>query len=211
MYVPRHFAQPDTATLHALMRAHPLATLVTLGPDGPNANHVPLHLATEHGEHGLLSGHLPRANPAWSEHAADCDVLAVFHGPEAYITPSWYATKRVTGEVVPTWNYTTVHARGRLRVIDDGPWLRNHLGQLTREQEARFAQPWSVDDAPGDYTERLMRGLVGIEIAITHLEGKWKVSQNRPADDRAGVVAGLRALGDGGALAMADLVAATRD
>lgn len=210
MYIPRHFAQPEIAALHALMRAHPLATLVTLGPDGPDANHVPLHLSTDHGAHGLLAGHLPRANPAWREHAAGCDVLAVFHGPEAYITPSWYATKQATGEVVPTWNYATVHARGRLRVIDDGQWLRAHLEQLTRAQEARFAQPWSVDDAPDEYTERLMRGLVGIEIAITRLEGKWKVSQNRPAEDRAGVVVGLRGLG-GGALAMAELVAATRD
>ncbi len=211
MYLPRYFAQPDIATLHALMRAHPLATLVTLGPDGLDANHMPLHLAAGHGERGLLSGHLPRANPAWREHAVDHDVLAIFHGPEAYITPSWYATKQATGEVVPTWNYTTVHARGRLRVIDDGPWLRHHLEQLTRGQEMRFARPWAVDDAPAGYTERLMRGLVGIEIAITHLEGKWKVSQNRPAEDRAGVVAGLRALGDDSALAMADLVAGNRD
>jgi transcriptional regulator len=211
MYIPNHFAQPDLATLHALMRAHPLATLVTLGPHGLDANHVPLHLAAGHGAHGLLSGHLPRANPAWREHAVDRDVLAIFHGPEAYITPSWYATKQVSGEVVPTWNYATVHARGRLRVIDDGAWLRNHLEQLTRGQEARFAQPWAVDDAPANYTERLMRGLVGIEIAITRLEGKWKVSQNRPAEDRAGVIAGLRALGDDSALAMADLVAGTRD
>ncbi|MBM3347092.1 MAG: FMN-binding negative transcriptional regulator, partial [Betaproteobacteria bacterium] len=180
MYIPPHFAQPDIASLHALMRAHPLATLVTLGPDGLDANHVPLQLSTEHGEHGLLSGHLPRANPAWREHAANRNVLAVFHGPEAYITPSWYTSKQATGKVVPTWNYVTVHAHGRLRAIDDGQWLRRHLEQLTRAQESRFPHPWAVADAPASYTGLLMRGLVGIEISITRLEGKWKVSQNRP-------------------------------
>lgn len=207
MYIPRHFEQPRVEVMHALMREHPLATLITLGPEGLDANHIPLQLSHAPAPYGRLYGHLPRANPAWREHLGTADAIAVFHGPTAYITPSWYATKQAGGEVVPTWNYTAVHARGRIRIIEDAQWLRAHLEQLTREQEAHFAEPWAVSDAPADYTERLMRGLVGIEIEITRLEGKWKVSQNRPPEDRAGVVAGLRALGQDSARAMADLVA----
>jgi len=181
--------------MHALMRTHPLATLVTLGPRGPDANHIPLHHSPLPAPNGTLCGHLPRANPAWKEHLRDSDVLCIFHGPNAYISPSWYATKQTNGEVVPTWNYTTVHAHGRLRVIEDADWLKAHLEQLTNTHEASLPKPWAVSDAPEDYTERLMRGLVGIEIEVTRLEGKWKVSQNRPDADRAGIVAGLRGLG----------------
>ena len=207
MHIPRHFEQSRVEVMHALIRACPLATLITLGLDGVNANHIPLQLSPEPAPHGLLSGHLPRANPAWREHAADRDVLAIFHGPNAYISPSWYATKQASGEVVPTWNYTVVHARGHLRVIDDADWLKAHLEQLTNTHEASLPQPWAVSDAPADYTAKLMRGLVGIEIDITLLEGKWKSSQNRPREDRAGIVAGLRSLGQDSARAMADLVA----
>ena len=195
MYIPRHFHQPDIEPMHTLMRTHPLATLVTLGPRGPDANHIPLHHSPLPAPNGTLCGHLPRANPAWKEHLRDSDVLCIFHGPNAYISPSWYATKQTNGEVVPTWNYTTVHAHGRLRVIEDADWLKVHLEQLTNTHEASLPKPWAVSDAPADYTERLMRGLVGIEIEVTRLEGKWKVSQNRPDADRAGIVAGLRGLG----------------
>lgn len=206
MYIPRHFDQSRIEAMHALVREHPLATLITQGPGGPDANHIPLQLAPAPAPFGRLCGHMPRANPAWREHARDLDVIAVFHGPNGYISPSWYATKQAGGEVVPTWNYATVHARGRMRIIEDAGWLKAHLEQLTDEQEARFAEPWAFSDAPAAYTTRLMHGLVGIEIAITRLEGKWKVSQNRPAEDRAGVCAGLRALGHDSALSMAKLV-----
>jgi transcriptional regulator len=208
MYIPNHFRQPDVASMHALIRAHPLATLITLDSGLPCANHVPLHLSPEPTPHGLLSGHLPRANPLWQSHPREADAIAIFHGPDAYISPSWYPSKLDGGSVVPTWNYAVVHAHGRIRVLDDESWLRAHLEKLKNEHEARLAAPWRVTDAPPRYTAQLLRGLVGIEMAITRLDGKWKVSQNRSEADRAGVAAGLRETGSAGALAMANLVAA---
>ena len=208
MYIPAHFRQDNEAELHALMRAQPLATLVTQSAEGPCANHIPLLLDASGGR-CVLSGHLPRSNSAWKDHPSDAPVLTLFHGPQAYVSPSWYASKAATGRVVPTWNYTAVHARGRLRVIDDAAWLRAHLEAITDSQESRFAHPWKVSDAPADFTEQLMRGLVGIEIEVTSLEGKWKIGQNRSPEDRAGVAAGLRKLGEAsGAHRMAELMAA---
>ena len=208
MYIPSHFRQSDTEELHALMRAQPLATLVTQSADGPTANHIPLLLDVQAGR-CVLSGHLPRSNTAWKEHPSGTAVLALFHGPQAYVSPSWYASKAESGKVVPTWNYTAAHARGRLRVIDDAAWLRAHLEAITTSQESRFDHPWQVSDAPADFTAQLMHGLVGIEIEVTSLEGKWKIGQNRSAADRAGVVAGLRALGQtSNAHNVADLMAA---
>jgi transcriptional regulator len=208
MYVPSHFRQSDNAELHALMRAQPLATLVTQSADGPVANHIPLLLDVEAGR-CVLSGHLPRSNPAWKDQPPDAPVLALFHGPQAYVSPTWYAAKADGGRVVPTWNYTAVHARGRLRVVDDAAWLRAHLEAITDSQESRFGHPWKVSDAPADFTERLVQALVGIEIEITGLEGKWKIGQNRSAEDRAGVAAGLRSLGEAaGADRIAALMAA---
>jgi transcriptional regulator len=142
----------------------------------------------------------------WREASNGTETIVIFQGPNAYITPSWYATKKETGKVVPTWNYTVVHAHGHIRSIDSAQWVRAHLETLTNQQEASFSQPWSVSDAPSEYTERLIGGLVGIEIAISKLVGIWKVSQNRPEQDRAGVVAGLRNLGAPDALQMAELV-----
>ena len=208
MYIPSHFRQSDTEELHALMRAQPLATLVTQSADGPTANHIPLLLDVQAGR-CVLSGHLPRSNTAWKEHPSGTAVLALFHGPQAYVSPSWYASKADGGMVVPTWNYTAVHARGQLRVIDDAAWLRAHLEAITHAQESRFDHPWKVSDAPADFTERLMRGLVGIEIEVTSLEGKWKIGQNRSTEDRAGVAAGLRNLAEpSGADRVAALMAA---
>lgn len=208
MYIPAHFRQSDAQALHALMRAQPLATLVTQSADGPVANHIPLLLEVGAGR-CTLSGHLPRSNPAWKDHSAGAPVLALFHGPQAYVSPSWYASKADGGRVVPTWNYTAVHARGTLRVIDDAAWLRAHLEAITASQESRFDHPWQVSDAPADFTAQLMRGLVGIEIEVTSLEGKWKIGQNRSAVDRAGVAAGLRGLGEtSNAHHVADLMAA---
>lgn len=206
MYTPKYFEQPSIAAMHALMRTHPLATLITLGSEGLCVNHLPFHLADAPAPYGVLAGHVPRANPVWREAASDVEAVIVFQGPNAYITPSWYSSKQEGGKVVPTWNYTVVHARGHIRVIEDAQWLRSHLEQMTDQQEAPFAHPWAVSDAPRDFTETLLGALVGIEIVVTKLVGKWKVSQNRPAPDRLGVIAGLRDSNAFGASQMADLV-----
>jgi transcriptional regulator len=158
---------------------------------------------------GVLRGHVARANPVWKAHRSDVEAMAVFQGPQCYITPSYYATKAATGKVVPTWNYATVHAYGPLRAIEDAAWLRRFVEQLTgRHEAARPAGevPWQVGDAPGDFIDAMLKAIVGIELPIARLEGKWKVSQNRPAEDRAGVVAGLGAGADPMQRAMAELV-----
>ncbi|AMO98576.1 putative FMN-binding domain protein [Collimonas arenae] len=208
MYIPKQFDEPRLEVLHDLIRARPLSTLVTLASSGLNANHIPLLLSPELGSFGTLHGHVARANPLWSDYQKDVEVLAIFQGPDAYITPSWYATKAETGKVVPTWNYAVAHAYGTLRIIDDTTWLRAHLTALTAHNEAAFPAPWQVSDAPHDYTEKLMGAIVGIEIVITRLSGKWKVSQNQPPQNQAGVIDGLRARGGDEFRAMAALVEA---
>lgn len=209
MYLPKHFEQTDTAALQTLMRDHPLATLVTAAADGLTADHVPLELDPAAGPHGMLRGHVARANPLW-RHADGQPVLAVFSGPQAYVTPSWYPSKAATHKVVPTWNYTVVHAHGRLRAVEDAAWLRGLVGRLTDGQEAARAQPWAVDDAPAEFVAQMLRAIVGIEIPVERLIGKWKVSQNRTPEDRKGVAKGLSAEDDADARALALLVP-TRD
>lgn len=206
MYLPAHFEEARSEVLHALMREHPFATLVTQGATGLTADHLPLHFTAATGPRGVLHGHVARGNRLWQD-AAEREVLAIFHGPQAYVTPSWYATKREHGKAVPTWNYVVVHARGRLRVIDDPAWLHRQLEILVAEHEAGFAEPWRIGDAPPDYIEKMLAAVVGIEIGIADLTGKWKISQNQPEINRTGVVAGLRDSGTAEAAAMADLVA----
>jgi transcriptional regulator len=189
MYLPKYFAETDIAKLHDLMRAFPLATLVTHGPDGLEANHVPLLLERAAGPNGTLRGHVARGNPVVQ--AGDGEILVIFQGHEGYISPSGYATKAEHGKVVPTWNYCAVHATGRLRVVDDGDWLLAQLTALTAEHEAGLAKPWAVGDAPADYIEKMLGGVIGIEISITRLVGKWKVSQNQPAVNQASLIAAL--------------------
>lgn len=208
MYIPKHFEEPRIEVMHELMRARPLATLVTLTSNGLNANHIPLHLVDTPAPLGTLRGHVARANPMWQDFAKDVEVLAIFHGPDCYITPSWYATKRETGKVVPTWNYAVVHTCGTLRIIDDAAWVRAQIEALTAHSEASFARPWSVSDAPHEYTEKLIGAIVGFEIAITKLTGKWKVSQNQPVPNQASVIEGLSNSGLPDAAEMAALVAA---
>jgi transcriptional regulator len=208
MYIPRQFEEPRVDVMHALIRARPLATLVTLSSGGLNANHVPLHLAESPAPFGTLLGHVARANPVLSDLTGNIESLAVFHGPNAYISPSWYATKKESGKVVPTWNYAVVHAYGFLRVVDDAAWLRAQLEDLTAHNEAPLSESWAVSDAPQEYIEKMMTAIVGIEMVITKLSGKWKVSQNQPAQNQAGVVACLEASGLPDALAMAALVKA---
>jgi transcriptional regulator len=202
MYLPSHFEQHDAAALHALMREHPLATLVSQQASGITADAIPLeYVAASH----TLRGHVARANPLWRE-AAGRPVLAVFNGPQAYITPSWYPSKASTHKVVPTWNYTLVHAHGVLRAVEDAPWLHELVSGLTAHHEASRAQPWAVSDAPDDYVQQMLRAIVGIEIPVDRLIGKWKISQNRSDADRLGVAAGLTE-GAEPARAMAELVA----
>lgn len=206
MYIPKHFEQPRIETMHELMRTRPLSTLVTLSSGGLAANHIPLHLSDAPAPFGTLRGHVARANPVWHDFANEVEVLAIFHGPDAYITPSWYATKKETGKVVPTWNYAVVHAHGALRIIDDAVWVRAHLEALTDCHEANFPEPWSVSDAPPEFTGKLIESVVGIEIVITRLSGKWKVSQNQPWQNRAGVIEGLGGCESSDAEAMVGLV-----
>ncbi|MGA0033968.1 MAG: FMN-binding negative transcriptional regulator [Burkholderiales bacterium] len=207
MYQPAAFREERVGVLHELIRAHPLATLVTHAGGPLEANHLPLLLAPEPAPFGTLRGHVARANPLWRQAHAGHEALAVFLGPQAYVTPSWYPSKREAGKVVPTWNYAVVHAYGPLVIHDDPVWLRDLVSRLTDQQEAPLAQPWGIADAPGDYIEQMLRAIVGIEIPVVRLEGKWKVSQNRSAADRAGVAAGLAARGDTASKAMSDLVA----
>jgi transcriptional regulator len=207
MYIPKHFDEPRIDVLHALIRARPLSTLVTLSTSGGiDANHIPLHLSDGPAPLGTLRGHVARANPLRSDLAQGAEVLAIFQGPNAYVTPSWYPTKAETGKVVPTWNYAVVHAHGTLRVVDDAAWLRAHLEALTAHNEAAFSEPWHFSDAPSEYTDKLLEAIVGIEITITRLSGKWKVSQNQPERNRAGVVRGLHARDSDDAREMAALV-----
>ena len=206
MYIPPQFEQPNIEVMHELIRNRPLATLITLGSEGINANHIPLHLSLPPEPFGVLRGHVARSNPIWSDLESDIDTLAIFHGPEAYISPSWYATKQEAGKVVPTWNYTVVHAYGSLRIIDDAVWVRAQLEALTNQNEAGFQQPWAVSDAPLGFTEKLIEAVVGIEMVITRLSGKWKVSQNQPPQNQNSVIQGLNARGQAEAIAMAELV-----
>lgn len=172
--------------MHDLMRTYPLATIVTSDLD---ANPIPVLLDAAASPNGTLLGHVARGNELWRH--ADEQVLAIFHGPDAYITPNWYETKKETGKVVPTWNYLTVHAYGRLIVHDDRSWIRGQIGRLTTTHEASSPQPWSVEDAPPEYIDGLVQAIVGIEIPIERLVGKFKASQNQPERNKAGVVAGL--------------------
>ena len=205
MYIPRHFEETRVDVLHELIRAEPFGALVTLGAAGLEANHLPFELDAAAGPLGTLRGHVSRANAVWKA-SSDVEALAIFQGPQRYVTPSWYPTKAETGKVVPTWNYVVVHAYGPIRVIEDPDWLLAHVGRLTDRHEADRERPWQVSDAPEDYVASLVRGIVGIEIAVTRLAGKWKVSQNRGEADRAGVTTGLRADADPASAAMADLI-----
>jgi transcriptional regulator len=206
MYQPPHHREDRLEVQHALIRAHPLGTLVTMSASGLVANAIPFILDPSRGEFGTLQAHLARANNQWRDFDAKVDALVIFQGVESYITPSWYPTKQDGGKVVPTWNYAIVQASGPLKIIDDRDWLRTQIGALTAIQEGRRAEPWAVTDAPASYVESQLKGIVGIEIPIARIEGKWKVSQNRPEVDRRGVVEGLREEGDEVSEAMATLV-----
>ena len=210
MYLPKHFEETRVDVLHELIRAHPLAALVTLTAGGLDANHIPFEIDPDPAPFGTLRGHVARANPVCRDFSPGVDALVIFQGPGTYVSPSWYPSKQDGGKVVPTWNYAVVHAYGPLRVIDDARWLRGFVERLTNRFEAGRAAPWKVTDAPADYIEKMVTAIVGIEVPVARLAGKWKVSQNRPARDREGVVAGLQAQGTEASKAMAELVSGAK-
>jgi transcriptional regulator len=195
MYIPGKFAEDDLPTLHAFLEAHPLAAIVTHSESaGLYATHVPLVLDRTAGSLGTLLGHFARANPHVHLLAeGGTAALIMFTGPDAYITPAWYQTKRETAKVVPTWNYVAVHAYGALRLHDDPAFLRRHLEALTTRHESKRERPWKVSDAPEDFIEQQMKAIVAVEFTIERLEGKWKMSQNRVSADVDGVIRGLGA------------------
>eukprot|EP01037_Dinobryon_pediforme_P036156 gene36156-42963_t len=205
MYLPSHFEENRSEQLHALLRQHPLGLLITQNGAGElAANSIPFMLETDpDGGPGILRGHVARANPLWKEARTDVDSLVVFQGPQAYISPSLYPSKEATGKAVPTWNYIMVQARGKLNIVDDAAWLHAFVTRLTERHEAERPAPWAVSDAPTDYIDSMLKAIVGIEIKLSTLQGKWKVSQNRSSADQQGVVTGLQRQGDAQAQAMA--------
>jgi len=211
MYLPEHFAEHDPAELRRLIAEYPLGTLVTLGAEGLSANHLPFELAAGAGPHGALLGHVARGNRVWQDFSGEHEALVIFQGPSAYVSPNWYPTKAETHRQAPTYNYAVVHAHGRLIIHDDEKWLRGLLGRLTKRMESPQPRPWKMGDAPQDYLQQLLGGIVGIEIEVSRLVGKWKVSQNRLPVDRNGAAEGLRATGEPEAVAMADLIVKTAE
>lgn len=209
MYLPAHFAEERDETIGRLIADYPLGTLVTLGSEGLSANHIPFLFDREAGPHGTLRGHVARGNAVWHDHAPAPETLVIFQGPQAYISPNWYPTKQDEHRVVPTYNYAVVHAYGELIVHDDEKWLRVFLGRLTKRMESPQERPWKMGDAPQEYLATMLQGIVGIEIVLSRLVGKWKVSQNRLSVDREGAARGLRAAGGAEQAAMAALIAET--
>jgi transcriptional regulator len=205
MYQPEDFRVDDVPQMHALMRARPFAALISSGPTGLYATHMPTVLKDE-GPFGVVECHVARANPHWKELAESSEVLMLFQGADGYVTPNWYPSKAQHGKVVPTWNYAIVHAYGRPEVMNDQAWLRRHVAELSAQQEAHERTPWSLTDAPERYVGVMLRGIVGIRLAVTRLEGKWKMSQNREPQDRAGVVQGFAARAEGDDLELAEMV-----
>ena len=192
MYCPTAFRQNDRTELHALIQSFPFALLASAGAEGVQASHLPLLLEPDEGEFGTLYGHFARANPHWHELQGG-EALAVFSGPDAYISPGWYPSKAEHGKAVPTWNYIAVHARGPVVLIEEPERLLQIVSRLSDQHEARQPRPWSVDDAPREYLDSMLRAIVGFAMPIRRLDGKWKLGQNRPAADQAGVRAALSA------------------
>jgi len=209
MYIPSSYLESNSEILFDFIEAHPFGVLITASTDGLFATHLPLLVDRARGPHGTLQGHIARANPHHRQTLAP-EALVIFSGPDAYVTPAWYPTKAEHGKVVPTWNYVAVHVYGTLTIHDDRAFLHQHLDALTKRHEAGRDHPWATTDAPADFIERMQRAVVGIEIAITRLEGKWKMSQNRSSADIDGVVQGLAASPSRSDRAVSEIVAARR-
>ncbi len=192
MYLPQHFEETRLDVLHDFIDAHPFAAIIAQTTEGLHANHIPFELDRSGGHHGVLRAHIARANPLWKLYADGTEALTIFQGPHAYITPSWYPTKQTTGKAVPTWAYATTHVYGTLQFVHEPEWLLGLVDRLSQKNEAGRDAPWAVSDAPGDYIDRLLGAIVGIEIRIQRIDGKWKLDQNKQVDDRLGAVDGLR-------------------
>lgn len=206
MYIPKHFEESRVEVLHNLVRMYPFGSLVTSGSAGLIVNHLPFVIRPEPKPYGTLRGHVARANPVWQELSVSIESVVVFQGPQAYISPSWYPSKAQHGKVVPTWNYVTVHAYGSPRAVEDIDWLTEQLADLTDLQESSNPRPWKINDAPKDYLDKMLQAIVGIEIPIGKIMGKWKLSQNRPNADRRGVIAALNSDTGQGSKVMAEFM-----
>ena len=206
MYIPKANEEKRVSVMRELMVAHPLGTLVTLGASGLFASHIPMVLEDDGSQFGVLQGHIARANTQWRDIVPTVDALAIFAGHQHYISPNWYPGKKEHGKEVPTWNYAVVHAYGPLKVVEDERWLLTFLNKLTNIHEAGSPIPWKVSDAPEDFIKSLLNAIVGLELPIQRLEGKWKVSQNRTEEERKGVIEGLSKLNTPESLAMKALV-----
>ena len=208
LYIPPHFRETDKDRLQAEITRIGFATLTTVGPDGPLISHLPVVLDTTIGTFGQIRCHVARANPQWRDSELSKPALAVFMGPDTYVSPSWYPSKQEHGKAVPTWNYVSICARGRLEIFEDRDELAAHVAELSNLHEAALPQPWQVSDAPADYMERQLKGIVGFRFTIEALEGKMKLSQNRSEADRSGVAAALSTSPDGNAQAIAGMMTA---
>ncbi len=206
MYTPRLFREERIGVLHQAMVEIGAATIVGTGPDGLTATHAPIVMDPDPAPFGTLHCHFARANPHAKALESGSEVLVIFQGAQGYVSPSWYPSKQETGEVVPTWNYVAIHAHGAASTFDDPGRLREHLSELTRHFEKERSDPWKVEDAPEEFIAGLCNAIVGVEIKLTGIEGKWKLSQNRPDADRLGVIAGLRSQGNRGGRSLAALV-----
>ncbi|TCG05535.1 transcriptional regulator [Paraburkholderia steynii] len=196
MYVPAHFSVPETEELHGLINAHPLGILVADTPNGLDANHIPFELDPKVGEHGLLRAHVARSNSIWQDVKDGDEVLVVFRGEEAYVTPTWFPSKHEFHKQVPTWNYKVVHVHGRIKICDDERFVRGMVARLTKTHEATQPEPWKMTDAPADYIQTMLKAIVGMEIEVTNITGKFKLSQNRELRDRLSLGKALIAQGD---------------
>lgn len=192
MYLPDAYRMQDAALINEFIRNHPFATLIVANAEGVEANHIPLYLRQEAEQKILLQGHVARNNPLWSTLPFDGKALAIFHGPHAYISPSWYATKKETGRVVPTWNYMVIQVQGKLSANLDPLWLREHLGRLTAQHEQGMPEPWDLEDAPAQFVEKMINAVVGIEMQVESVTAKFKISQGQTAENKFGVIEGLR-------------------
>ena len=205
MHIPNKFKQTDMAQLKNLMKEYPFATLVTYSEAGIEATHLPVIYRCVNGNE-LIQGHIAKVNKLWESVKNGSDVLLIFNGPNGYISPNYYPTKKVTGKAVPTWNYVVVQVKGHISFVHDEQWIYNLVDDLTQEHESGQAVPWSIKDAPDNYIKKMLPAIVGIEIAVGSIEGQWKLSQNQPEINKSGVVSGLLEEGDSSALSLSALV-----
>lgn len=206
MYLPKHFEETRADVLHAFMRANPLATVIVNDSSGLSADHLPLSVKSRDSSGTLLVGHVARSNPLWQKAVAGVECLVIFHGRQHYISPNWYASKAETGKAVPTWNYEVVHVQGMMHAVDDPIWKRNMLSELIAQHESGQPKPWRMSDSPDEYINRMIQAVVGIQIEIVSMVGKFKINQNQPAANRKSVVEALKASGDASSMEMANAI-----